>query len=122
MRQVITSIIGLLLIVGAIFLARQFAASRNQPKPVENKIVLPVSIETVHRGWQVRENLGSLLQEFTIVADEGQASVVILDDEDSAKLLIASCRANPLYWYRDYHFVKRIASELDREPGISRTV
>ncbi|NET34173.1 MAG: HlyD family efflux transporter periplasmic adaptor subunit [Cyanothece sp. SIO1E1] len=47
MRKVITSIIGLLLIVGAVFAARQIAASRNQPKPVENKIVLPVSIETV---------------------------------------------------------------------------
>ncbi len=47
MRKVITSIIGLLLIVGAVFAARQIAASRNQPKPVENKIVLPVSMETV---------------------------------------------------------------------------
>jgi len=47
MRQVITSILGLLLILGAFMVAKQLAASRNQPKPVENKIILPVSIQTV---------------------------------------------------------------------------
>lgn len=50
MRKVITSILGLLMIFGAVMVARQLAASRNQPKPVESKVVLPVSVETVQNS------------------------------------------------------------------------
>lgn len=47
MRKIITSIIGLLFIGAAFLLARQLATARSQPKPIENKVKLPVSIETV---------------------------------------------------------------------------
>lgn len=50
MRKIITSIIGLLLIFGAVIAAQKLAASRNQPKPVESKVVLPVSVETVQNS------------------------------------------------------------------------
>lgn len=47
MRKIITSIIGLLFIGGAFLLARQLAIGKSQPKPIERKVKLPVSVETV---------------------------------------------------------------------------
>lgn len=47
MRIFITSILGILLLGGAFFAAKQMAASRQVPKPVEQKIVTPVFAEKV---------------------------------------------------------------------------
>ncbi len=47
MRKIITSILGLLIVFGAVILAKKLAASKNQPKPVEQKIITPVFTESV---------------------------------------------------------------------------
>ena len=43
LRIIITSLLGLLILFGAYKLATNLAASRNIPKPIENKIITPVS-------------------------------------------------------------------------------
>lgn len=50
MRKIITSIIGLLFIGAAFLLARQLAIGKSQPKPIERKVKLPVSVETVQNS------------------------------------------------------------------------
>ena len=47
LRIIITSVLGILIVFGAIRLASNLAASRNIPKPVERKIITPVSIRVV---------------------------------------------------------------------------
>ncbi|NRB48754.1 MAG: HlyD family efflux transporter periplasmic adaptor subunit [Saprospiraceae bacterium] len=115
MRKVITSIIGLLLIVGAVFAARQIAASRNQPKPVENKIVLPVSIETVQNtstpitlktsGNLVAKNkvdiysevsgiFKSSAREFKPGSPYGRGQTLLLIDSDEFKANIKAQKSN----------------------------
>ena len=46
-RLIITSLLGLLILFGAYQLATKMIASRNIPKPVENKVITPVSVSLV---------------------------------------------------------------------------
>ncbi|WP_040278317.1 efflux RND transporter periplasmic adaptor subunit [Psychroserpens damuponensis] len=47
MRNIILSVIGILLIVGSFFIAKQLIANKNKPKPVQAKIVKTVFTDTV---------------------------------------------------------------------------
>jgi len=47
MRKIILSILGLLVIAGAVFLAMELVSSKKSPKPVENKVVKTVFTEEV---------------------------------------------------------------------------
>ena len=50
MRKLILSIIGVLLIVASIFLAKSLIASKNKPKPVLEKVIKTVFVDTVKNG------------------------------------------------------------------------
>ena len=47
MRKIILTILGLLIIIGAVFIARQLAAMKEEIKPVEQKVVSSVYAQTV---------------------------------------------------------------------------
>ena len=47
MRKIILTILGFLLIAGAVFLAKKLAALKQEPKPVEQKVVTTVFTQTV---------------------------------------------------------------------------
>ncbi|MFH6768776.1 HlyD family efflux transporter periplasmic adaptor subunit [Gaetbulibacter aquiaggeris] len=50
MRKIILSVIGVLVIIGSILLAKSLIASKNKPKPVLEKVVKTVFIDTVKNG------------------------------------------------------------------------
>ncbi|NCQ14844.1 MAG: HlyD family efflux transporter periplasmic adaptor subunit, partial [Flavobacteriales bacterium] len=50
MRKIILSIIGILLIVMSFFLAKSLIASKNKPKPVLEKVIKTVFVDTVKNG------------------------------------------------------------------------
>ena len=50
MRNIINSIIGILLILGAVLIARNFIKNKQRPKPTFAKIVKTVVIDTVENG------------------------------------------------------------------------
>ena len=47
MRNIILSIIGVVLIIGSILFANKLIANKNKPKPVAPKVVKTVFIDTV---------------------------------------------------------------------------
>ncbi|MFH4964419.1 HlyD family efflux transporter periplasmic adaptor subunit [Gaetbulibacter sp. M235] len=50
MRKIILSVVGILLIVASFFIAKSIIASKNKPKPVLEKVVKTVFIDTVKNG------------------------------------------------------------------------
>tara|TARA_R110000868_G_scaffold100301_2_gene275881 strand:+ start:38347 stop:39456 length:1110 start_codon:yes stop_codon:yes gene_type:complete len=50
MRKLILSVIGILLIVVSLFLAKSLIASKNKPKPVLEKVIKMVFVDTVKNG------------------------------------------------------------------------
>ena len=50
MRRIILSVIGVLLIIVSIFLAKTLIASKNKPKPVVEKVIKTVFVDTVNNG------------------------------------------------------------------------
>lgn len=50
MRKIILSVIGVLLVVASILLAKSLIASKNKPKPVIDKVVKTVFVDTVKNG------------------------------------------------------------------------
>ncbi|HEY5689690.1 MAG TPA: efflux RND transporter periplasmic adaptor subunit [Yeosuana sp.] len=50
MRKIILSVIGVLLIIASIFLAKSLIASKNKPKPVVEKVIKMVFVDTVKNG------------------------------------------------------------------------
>uniref|UniRef100_UPI004047846C efflux RND transporter periplasmic adaptor subunit n=1 Tax=Mariniflexile sp. TaxID=1979402 RepID=UPI004047846C len=50
MRKIILSVLGVLLIIGSVFLAKYLIASKNKPKPVVGKVTKTVFIDTVKNG------------------------------------------------------------------------
>ena len=50
MRKIILSVIGVLLIIASFFLAKTLIANKNKPKPVLEKVIKTVFIDTVRNG------------------------------------------------------------------------
>ena len=50
MRNIILSIIGILLIIGSFFFAKQLVANKKKPKPVTEKVVKTIFTDTVQNG------------------------------------------------------------------------
>ena len=50
MRRIILSVIGVLLVIASIFLAKTLIASKNKPKPVVEKVIKTVFVDTVNNG------------------------------------------------------------------------
>ncbi len=48
MRKILTIILGITLLVGAVFISKKFIANKNKPKPKFAKIVKKVSVDTVN--------------------------------------------------------------------------
>ena len=65
MRKIILSVLGILFIIGAIFVSKSLISSKNRPKPVVQKVVKTVFVDTV-KNKTIEISINYTLMDFII--------------------------------------------------------